>query len=154
MNCKPYPFEKLPFSELFCDYIQQAESLSSFFSAHPFDESSVSSYADEHQFPGDRDQIADLLLDFNKNFGAGKDTIRQVEKLRFGNSLAVVAGQQLAVYGGPLFTIYKILTVIIYARRWEEKLDRPIVPVFWMADEDHDFGEVSKLGILSDDSYR
>ncbi|MEX0770759.1 MAG: bacillithiol biosynthesis cysteine-adding enzyme BshC [Balneolaceae bacterium] len=154
MDCKPYPFEKLPFSQLFHDYIHQSDSLSSFFPAHPFDEASAASHANSHEFTGDRDETADLLLNLNQAFGAGKATLDQIEKLRSGNSLAVVTGQQLTIYGGPLFTIYKTLTAIIYARRWEEKLDRPVVPVFWMADEDHDFEEVSRLGILTDRVYQ
>lgn len=154
MDLKQYPFNKLPFSQLFCDYIDQADSLSPFFSTHPFDEAAISSHADEIRYPGDRNKVTDLLLDFNKSFGAGDPTFHQIEKLRDPKSLAVVTGQQLTIYGGPLFTIYKILTAIIYARRWEERLGRPVVPVFWMADEDHDFEEAARLGILTDHNFR
>ena len=63
----------------------------------------------------------------------------------------MVTGQQLGIYGGPLFTIYKTITTILLARKWEKKLNRPVVPVFWLADEDHDFEEIASVGLPGSD---
>ncbi len=153
MECLSYPFEKLPFSNLFCDYIRQSEKLSSFYNGHPFDDEQVIKAAGSYDFRGDRNRSADALLSFNKKFDAPEITISQIEKLRDPESLAVVTGQQLTLYGGPLFTAYKTLTAIIYAKKWQKLLGRPIIPVFWMADEDHDYEEAGEIGLLNDDTW-
>src|SRR5690606_5551654 len=58
--------------------------------------------------------------------------------------LAVVTGQQAGLLGGPLFTLYKAVTTVRLARTMAHKLDRPVVPIFWVAGEDHDFDEVRR----------
>lgn len=79
--------------------------------------------------------------------------LKQIDRLGEPDALAVVTGQQLTLYGGPLFTVYKTLTAIVYAHRWEKLLNRPVVPVFWLADEDHDFDEAIELGLLHQDRW-
>ncbi len=154
MECRSYPFEKLPFSELFCNYIRHSDSLATFYEAHPFDEERVAERAENFAFPGHRDRSADALTAFNRLFDAPEETFAGIEKLREPDGLAVVTGQQLTLYGGPLFTVYKTITAILYARRWEKLLKRPVVPVFWLADEDHDYEEAGEVGLLQDDVYR
>ena len=58
------------------------------------------------------------------------------------DSVAVVAGQQPGLFGGPLYTIYKMLTAASLAREIEAATGAPAVPVFWIASDDHDFDEV------------
>lgn len=154
MDCTPYPFHKLPFSDLFCSYIRQENSLSPFFSANPFDEESIREFSDKFRFTGDRETSAALLRDFQKQFGAKQATYDQIDRLEHPEAVTIVTGQQLMIYGGPLFTIYKTLTAIIYARRWEAVLNRPVIPVFWLADEDHDFQEAAKLGVLTNHDFQ
>lgn len=154
MECTSYPFKKLPFSELFCNYIEQSDALVSFYEAHPFDEKQIVQRAENFRFPGDRERSADALAAFNRLFDAPAKTFAGIEKLRDPDALAVVTGQQLSLYGGPLFTVYKTVTAILYARRWEKLLKRPVVPVFWLADEDHDYEEAGEVGLLQDDVYR
>ena len=57
----------------------------------------------------------------------------------------VTTGHQLCLAGGPAFTYYKIRTAIALAARLEERWGTPVLPVFWLASEDHDFEEVSGL---------
>jgi bacillithiol biosynthesis cysteine-adding enzyme BshC len=54
----------------------------------------------------------------------------------------VVTGQQVGLFSGPAYTIYKALTAVHMARQLTER-GIPAVPVFWLATEDHDFEEVS-----------
>src|SRR5581483_6323311 len=61
------------------------------------------------------------------------------EKLARGPVLVVTTGQQPGLFTGPLFTIYKALTAIALARRLESVYRTPVVPVFWIAGDDHDF---------------
>ena len=137
--------DKLPFSKLFTDYLAQNDTLSQYFETSPFDENSIKQHAENFDFGSDRTKVVDLLTDFHKNFDTPKSAFDQIKKLQKENTLAVVTGQQLTLYGGPLFTIYKTLTAIIFAKRWSALLDRPVIPVFWLADEDHDIEEVIKL---------
>ena len=64
------------------------------------------------------------------------------------NSLAVVAGQQPGLFGGPLYTLYKALTAIAYARDLEKATGVPAVPIFWVASDDHDFDEVRRAYLV------
>ena len=54
----------------------------------------------------------------------------------------VIGGQQAGLLG-PLYTFHKIFSIITLSRQLSEEYDNPIVPVFWIAGEDHDFEEVN-----------
>lgn len=56
----------------------------------------------------------------------------------------VVTGQQLGLFLGPLYTLVKALAAVQWARRLEAECGRPVVPVFWLQTEDHDFEEVAQ----------
>ena len=64
------------------------------------------------------------------------------------DTVAVVTGQQAGVFGGPLFTILKAITAIQLARRAARELGAPVVPVFWVDAEDHDWNEIASCTIL------
>lgn len=66
-------------------------------------------------------------------------------------SLAVVTGQQPGLLTGPLYTIYKAITAIQLAARASAALGRPVVPIFWVAADDHDFEEVRTAHVLTRD---
>src|SRR6185312_549514 len=53
------------------------------------------------------------------------------------------------LFGGELLVLYKAITTIQLARQWSEKLGRPVVPIFWIAGEDHDFDEVNHIYTLT-----
>ena len=89
-----------------------------------------------------RDAVADVLAEQNRAWNAGDAVLDLVERLRDPASVAVVTGQQLGLFAGPLYTVYKALTAVRLAERLAEETGRPAVPVFWLADEDHDFAEV------------
>lgn len=153
MTVRSIPFDQLPFSRLFRDYIRQEKSLRSFFIDFPLKDDAVRTRADEFRFAGDRNAAAEAIETFNRHYDAPEESLLQASRLRDSKALAVVTGQQLVLYGGPLFTVYKTLTAILYARRWERLLDRPVVPVFWLADEDHDFLEATQLGFLCNEQW-
>ena len=91
-----------------------------------------------------RDAVADVLLAQNIAWNGGESVSALVEKLRDPSSVAVVTGQQLGLFAGPLYTIYKAISAVRWAERIESETGRPAVPVFWLADEDHDFDEVRR----------
>ncbi len=153
MKCRSVPYEKLPYSKLLIDYVRQEKNLSPFYSGHSFSEDSVRQKAADFRFTGDRNRSYEALEQFNIKLDAPAETRRRLKQLKDPNSLALVTGQQVTLYGGPLYTVYKTVTTLNYASRWEKLLGRPVIPVFWMADEDHDLEEVCQVGIFSDDNY-
>jgi bacillithiol synthase len=63
----------------------------------------------------------------------------------------VTTGQQAGLFGGPLYTLYKALTAVRLAAALEPRLGRPVLPVFWIASEDHDWAEVDHTVVCSGD---
>lgn len=57
--------------------------------------------------------------------------------------IAVTTGQQAGLLTGPLFTIYKALTLVRLAEQLEAELGTLVIPIFWVASEDHDWEEVN-----------
>ncbi|HEX4156064.1 MAG TPA: bacillithiol biosynthesis cysteine-adding enzyme BshC [Acidobacteriaceae bacterium] len=93
-----------------------------------------------------RQRLADALREQATRFGAGAKVFENIEKLKDG-AAAVVTGQQVALFGGPLFTLLKAATAIRKAQEATERSGRPHVPVFWLATEDHDLAEVDQVAL-------
>jgi uncharacterized protein YllA (UPF0747 family) len=55
----------------------------------------------------------------------------------------VVTGQQVGLFGGPLYALHKACAAVRLARRLERESGRPVVPVFWLQSEDHDRREIA-----------
>jgi bacillithiol biosynthesis cysteine-adding enzyme BshC len=78
-------------------------------------------------------------------FVAREEAASRLEQLFEPGTLCVTTGQQPGLLTGPLFTIYKALTAVAIARRLERAGGRPVVPVFWVGGDDHDFAEANHL---------
>lgn len=74
-----------------------------------------------------------------------------LERLREPGAFAVTTGQQPGLFTGPLYTIYKAVSTAALARVLERQWQRPVVPVFWAAGDDHDFAEASHASWISAD---
>jgi bacillithiol synthase len=72
-------------------------------------------------------------------------------RLRAPGAVAVTTGQQPGLFTGPLYTIYKALSTAALARILERQWQRPVVPVFWVAGDDHDFAEASQASWIASD---
>ncbi|MEL7834420.1 bacillithiol biosynthesis cysteine-adding enzyme BshC [Fodinibius sp. Rm-B-1B1-1] len=154
MQITDYSFEHLPFSELFKTYVQSFDTLSDFFEVNPFDAEAVRKKAQQFEFKGDREEIGAFLQEFNAPFDVHEAAKENIERLKSDDALAIVTGQQLGVLGGPLYTVFKTLGTIHQAQKLERELDRPVIPVFWLADEDHDYDEVRKLTVIDDEEHK
>ena len=96
-----------------------------------------------------RDSLADVLKTYHKKLGASSETQQMIEELRQRETLVIITGQQAGILTGPLYTLYKAMTTIQLAQEQREKLGRPVVPVFWIASEDHDWLEIRETYILN-----
>ncbi len=88
-----------------------------------------------------RHAVVDVLRKQNREFGSDERTTQNLDRLRDG-AVAVVTGQQVGLFGGPAYCIYKALTAIHVARELNGR-GVNAVPVFWLATEDHDLAEVN-----------
>ncbi|HZK23885.1 MAG TPA: bacillithiol biosynthesis cysteine-adding enzyme BshC [Oscillospiraceae bacterium] len=94
-------------------------------------------------YQGDRAKLVALLLAYNRSIGGSAAAEVQLKKLTNPQSVVVVCGQQAGLLTGPLYTIYKALAAVKLAAQLEGQLARPVVPLFWIASEDHDFLEAN-----------
>jgi bacillithiol synthase len=77
--------------------------------------------------------------------GPGRDRLAKDEVL------VVTTGQQPGLFTGPLYTVHKALSAVALARRLERERGIPVVPVFWVAGDDHDFAEANHAWVLGRD---
>ena len=77
--------------------------------------------------------------------GPGRD------RLANGDVLAITTGQQPGLFTGPLYTVFKALSAIALADRLEQERGVPVVPIFWVAGDDHDFAEANHAWVLGRD---
>jgi bacillithiol synthase len=101
--------------------------------------------------PVSRKEVASVLREQNTVFGCGPRTLAHIEVLERGQACAVVTGQQVGLFSGPLYTIYKALTAIKLADRLDRNAPRACVPVFWLAADDHDLAEIDHIALLDKD---
>jgi len=95
-----------------------------------------------------RQRLAEILQAQNEKLGCSSQTLANIELLKRPDTLAVITGQQVGLFTGPLFAIYKALTVLELARKLEARFPFRFVPLFWMASEDHDYQEVNHVTLL------
>lgn len=136
------------------DYIHNYGIVRDFYSYTPYKQASfakrltwLESHAVQH-----REELADGLLAFNQKIGNHARATENIEKLRRSDAYVIVAGQQAGVLTGPLYTIHKAITIIRLAAEQENRLGKPIVPIFWIAGEDHDYEEVNHVYTQTRDS--
>ncbi|HEX6939611.1 MAG TPA: bacillithiol biosynthesis cysteine-adding enzyme BshC [Longimicrobiales bacterium] len=72
----------------------------------------------------------------------------RLERVLAGEGLCVTTGQQPGLFTGPLYTIYKALAAVRLADALERALGRPVLPVFWIASDDHDWDEANHTYVL------
>ena len=139
MQTECYPISILPrLSRLFLDYAESREPLAPFYPFSPYS----TQWTAPTQDSAIRAAIADLLDEQNRAFNASPATLANIVRLRQG-APTVVTGQQVTLFGGPLFTLFKAATAIRKAK------DTGAVPIFWLATEDHDLEEADHVTLPS-----
>ncbi len=131
------------------DYLSDFARVQEFFTYNPYSRESFKArytYLRERSFQ--RGIVTDALREYNSKLGAGPETLNNIELLSKPDTVAVLTGQQAGILGGPLYSVYKALTAVQLASKLSQELGRPVVPVFWIASEDHDYLEVNDLHVV------
>jgi bacillithiol biosynthesis cysteine-adding enzyme BshC len=123
-------------SRLFADFSYHFDRVARFYRHNPHDPASYAAVAREIDYPDARRAALVAALEA-QNPGA-----LALARLAQPGTVAIVTGQQVGLFGGPAYTIYKALTAIRLAADLTTR-GIPAVPIFWLASEDHDFPEVS-----------
>jgi bacillithiol synthase len=130
------------------NYLKQTDDIQPFFHYRFEQSSSDMDRLTELQnrfFP--REEVAQHIEEFMGPFPSSPSVKKSIEKLKQSNSVVVIGGQQAGILTGPLYTLHKVISIIKLAEEKERKWNVPVVPVFWIAGEDHDFQEVNHLFI-------
>jgi bacillithiol synthase len=101
----------------------------------------------ESVHPANRAALSAALEVYQQRIAAPKAALEAVKSLAHPNSRVIVTGQQAGLLGGPAYTFYKAISTILLARELSTE-DRPVVPVFWVASQDHDAAEVRETWLL------
>ena len=150
------PFRDLKsFPELFATYCEDFQQLERFYAGNPFDRSALLASVDRTlRTRRNRSILVQVLTEQNKNWGADASVFERINELASDDVSVVVTGQQLGLFGGPLYTQYKTITTIQLAASLQKETGRPVVPVFWLAGEDHDFAEIAGTRLAPDYEVR
>ncbi len=136
---------------LFLDYLYEFDNVAKFYNKNFRDENTYYDHFEKlSNFNRDhRQNVANIILEQYKNDNPSKKTAVNIESLKKNNTIAVVTGQQLGLFGGPLYTLYKSITAIKLTASLKEKYHQfNFVPVFWLEGDDHDYDEVRTVGLI------
>jgi len=89
-----------------------------------------------------RAELSALLQKTLSEYGAAAPALENARALAQPNTFAVLTGQQAGLFGGPLYSLLKAITAIKLARELSARHGVKVVPVFWVASDDHDLGEI------------
>lgn len=136
------PHTELPgTSALLADYLYHYPRTSRFYGHDPHDPHALREAANQVHLPDERRQaLVAALREINGESAA-------LDHLELPDTYVVVTGQQVGLFSGPAYTIYKAITAAKLARQLTEEGIRT-VPVFWLATEDHDFAEIDHCHIF------
>ena len=151
MKAQCLPFAQIPHTtRLFTDFLAYSPSVQPFYPHSPHFKEWLTVEASAVRYdPSRRERVSAILERQNKSWDASPQTFANLTRLRQG-AAAVVTGQQVGLFGGPMLAIYKALTAVKLA---EEATAAGVdsVPVFWLATSDHDLAEVNHVSLPGPD---
>lgn len=146
-SARTIPFaDTKQFSKLFLDYVSANSALTDFYEYKPDDagyKAAVSNLAYDEAIR--KDLVLAIRTQYKNNDIEINESL--ISKLEQTGAMTVCTGHQLCLFTGPLYFIYKIISTIKIAEEQSEKTGKTIVPVYWMASEDHDFAEISSVNV-------
>lgn len=148
MKSECLAFTAIPHTtDLFRDYLYNFQRAQRFFAVDPRNVAAVRTHASAIRYDESRRQkVAEILEAQNRAFGASAATLENVGRFRAG-AMAAVSGQQVGLFGGPLYSVLKVVSAVRLAHDLTAQ-GIECIPVFWLATEDHDLAEVNHATLL------
>ncbi len=137
-----------PGNDFFLDYVAANPAALRFFEHVP---SAIEAARDARlssDYP--RADLVSHLRQYNTRLHPSEATLMNIDRMLDPSTLCVIGGQQAGFLGGPLLTVYKILSVLRAASSLSDRLQTSVIPIFWLASEDHDFTEINRVRILDE----
>jgi bacillithiol synthase len=135
------------FSSLFLKYIKGDAVLKPLYQ-YEMSHAGILQFTDKQKYQDlNREGLVSELLKQNQDSLYFSNTQKiNIEALNSKNTYTITTGHQLCLFTGPLYFIYKIITIINLAEKLNaSQSEKKFVPVYWMATEDHDFNEINHL---------
>lgn len=129
-------------NQLLADYWSGSENLQSFYEYMYHDEAfktRLNYLKSKHYY---HKELSEIIRSFMEPFGISEEVKENLTALENG-SVAIVGGQQAGILTGPLYSVHKAISVILLAKEQSAKLGEKVVPLFWIAGEDHDLEEIN-----------
>jgi bacillithiol synthase len=147
------PLQRLPWARpLSIDYVHAYPKLADFYAGNPADQAAWrDTIARTQAHPRQRVPLTALLEAQQQARRAPSASKGASARLADPRAVAVVTGQQAGLFGGPVYTLLKAITALKLAARIERDFRVPVVPIFWIDAEDHDWNEVRECGVLDAD---
>ncbi|RSL31335.1 bacillithiol biosynthesis cysteine-adding enzyme BshC [Salibacterium salarium] len=138
--------EYIPHTNKFVkDYLENGERAQSFFDYGQSSEDIKKRLYELSSRTYPKESLYKHLYKYNNKLKYNIGALRELDKLHDPNAVMMVTGQQAGILTGPFYTITKALTILKEAEAKEEMLGVPVLPVFWIAGEDHDWDEVNHI---------
>jgi bacillithiol synthase len=135
----------LPSSQFFKDYLFDFSKVEKYFSYHPNDKDAWKrrlSWLSRHP-KVNRGKLVKALTVYNERINNHEAVLNGIQKLQDKDTYVVIGGQQAGILTGPMLVIHKAITIIKLAEEMKKSTGHEMIPVFWIASEDHDFAEVN-----------
>ena len=138
------------------DYLSQSKSIREFYHNFPNKEGffqqineKETSFSKTH-----RKVLVEALKEQYVGFDASEKTLDHINILSAENAYTITTGHQLNLFTGPLYFLYKIISVINLCEELQDHFSTDVfVPVYWMATEDHDFDEINYFNFKEPKSF-
>ena len=138
------------FDELILDYLKNDEKIRDYFVFKPDADGLLSNLNSRKMIPVNRSVLTESLIRQYTDISEepGYELVhRNINALLNEDTFTICTGHQLNIFTGPLYTVFKIISTIRTAQLLEAKTGKKIVPVFWLASEDHDMEEINHIYI-------
>lgn len=141
--------------KLFLDYLYKFENVKQFYGKNFRDIDNYSNHFNviRKNENGHIQILPQIIKNQYSNLHPSFQTLSNIDSLKNKNTLAIVTGQQLGIFGGPLYTFYKTITAVKLCNYLNNNFDKyNFVPVFWLEGDDHDFEEINNVKLLNDEN--
>ncbi|WP_017379346.1 bacillithiol biosynthesis cysteine-adding enzyme BshC [Paenisporosarcina sp. TG-14] len=129
-------------SSFLVDFHNQKEELLNFFHFLPNEYSYKNRALSLKSHPVNRGQLTKVIREYMAFLPQSDKVDLHLGELE-KNALVVIGGQQAGLLTGPMYSIHKAISIVLLAKQQREALGIPVIPVFWIAGEDHDLDEIN-----------